>query len=354
MKQLTLLIALIFQLGIQHLQAQQELAVLSYSVPEKIEAGTPFQVSMTLNRGSITGIARIQQAWPRGFSINEVENSGAIFSFSKKQLQFLWVTLPTEQEIKVTFEVTASKDYAGKLEIPGILAYLEDNQRKEIKFNPLKLDILGKGTKAFEKPASPSLSASSDTQTKSPAIAEKSSTPVKTSPTTTPVKKEVAPLKPAPKLEQKEKSVTPKKESSPLVKKEAPKNAETKKSVPATEIKPKTEPAKTPAKTENTASPSTSTSTTKSAISFRIQVAALPQKAEKETIARDFNVEAKDLQEESHNGLFKFTFGEYPNLAEARKKMNANPKMKGKAFITGYRNGIRIDLEEAIRLSKEK
>jgi hypothetical protein len=41
-------------------------------------------------------------------------------------------------------------------------------------------------------------------------------------------------------------------------------------------------------------------------------------------------------------------------LAEARKKMNANPKMKGKAFITGYRNGIRIDLEEAIRLSKEK
>ncbi|HOY49348.1 MAG TPA: hypothetical protein PL185_08800 [Flavobacteriales bacterium] len=354
MKQVTLLIAFIFQLGIQHIQAQQELAVLTYSVPEKIEAGTPFQVSMTLNRGAITGIARIQQSWPRGFTINEVENAGAIFSFSKKQLQFLWVTLPTEQEIKVTFEVTASKDYAGKLEIPGILAYLEGSQRKELTFNPLKLDILGKGTKAFEKPASPSLSASSDTKIKSPAIAEKPSTPVKTSPASSPVKKEVAPLKPAPKLEQKEKPVTPKKESVPIVKKEVPKTPETKKGAPITEEKPKTEPVKTPAKIETTTSPSTSTSTSKSAISFRIQVAALPQKADKETIARDFSVEAKDLQEESHNGLFKYTFGEYPNLAEARKKMNANPKMKGKAFITGYRNGIRIDLEEAIRLSKEK
>ena len=80
----------------------------------------------------------------------------------------------------------------------------------------------------------------------------------------------------------------------------------------------------------------------------------MPEKSDKAAIAKDFGVEVKELQEESHNGLYKYTFGEFPSLADARKKMNSNARMKGKAFIAGYRNGIRIDLEEAIRLSKEK
>ena len=91
-----------------------------------------------------------------------------------------------------------------------------------------------------------------------------------------------------------------------------------------------------------------------SSISFKIQLAALPQKSALNSIAKEFEITEKEITEEKHNGLFKYTYGEFPSLAEARKKMNANKHMKSKSFVAGYRNGKRIDLEEAIRLSKTK
>ena len=136
---------------------QSPSASISYDIPATVEAGTPFTIGMKLNRGSISGIARIQQSWPRGFSMNEVENAGSIFSFSKSQLQFLWISLPEEQEINLRFEVTASAAYAGPVEIPVIFAYLESNQRKELPLPPLKFQVLGKGSNVFEKPVSPTL-----------------------------------------------------------------------------------------------------------------------------------------------------------------------------------------------------
>ncbi len=341
---LVLVIALFLQ---NFISAQVDAVGIEYEIPSQIEAGTPFIITLKLNRASLTGIARIQQSWPRGFTLNEMENAGAIFSFSKTQLQFLWVTLPTEKIITLKYEVLAGKEYSGKLEIPGVLIYLDGSQRKEIPFPPLKLDIKGKGTKSFEKPLSPNLNSSEINPIKS-TVAINSGAQTKT---TTPIKKENPPAKTEKKEIPKE-AVNPAKKE---VKTEAaPKPIDQKKNPIKQENKPKDTEAKPAKKEETPTTLNTSTSTSKSLITFRIQLAAVPQKVDKESIARDFNVDAKELQEESHNGLFKYTFGEFPSLVEARKKMNTNPKMKGKAFITGYRNNIRIDLEEAIRLSKEK
>jgi hypothetical protein len=91
-----------------------------------------------------------------------------------------------------------------------------------------------------------------------------------------------------------------------------------------------------------------------SIIRFKIQLAALPQKSDLTKIAKEFEIPEKEITEEKHNGLFKYTYGEFPTLEEARKKMNSNNHMKSKSFVAGYRNGMRIDLEEAIRLNKTK
>jgi hypothetical protein len=91
-----------------------------------------------------------------------------------------------------------------------------------------------------------------------------------------------------------------------------------------------------------------------SIISFKIQLAALPQKTALNSIAKEFEITEKEITEEKHNGLFKYTYGEFSTLEDARKKLNANNHMKSKSFVAGYRNGMRIDLEDAIRLSKTK
>jgi hypothetical protein len=64
-------------------------------------------------------------------------------------------------------------------------------------------------------------------------------------------------------------------------------------------------------------------------------------------------VDEKAIREEKHNAMFKYTTGEFATLSDAKKSMATNTKMKQGAFVTGYNNGSRIDLEEAIRLSKK-
>jgi hypothetical protein len=285
-------------------------------------------------------------------------------------LQLLWVTLPDEQEINIQIEVTAGKDYTGKIAIPSLLAFLENNSRKEQPFAPISIEIKGKGKKTFDKPIAPTVTAlavNSEKPTTKPsntlsptksqtAVTTSTADPKKTTSTTqkTETKKE----NPASKKE-----IDPSKKDNAAVKKDEPSakkdavasNGNTiKKENPTIAKESPAITKESPVKPSVPATEKASNTSIAAQITFRIQVSALPSKGDKESIAKEFGVEGKDLREENHNSLFKYTYGEYPNLTEARKKMNSNPKMKGKAFITGYRNGQRIDLEEAIRLSKEK
>jgi hypothetical protein len=328
---------------------------LSYTLPDSAFAGIPFEVGLNLNRGNIEGIARIQQEFPLGFSVNEVENAGAIFSMSKSQLQFLWITLPKSQELNIRFEVTANKEYAGTVEIPMVFIYLKDDVRKEIILPSLKMTIHGKGNRIFEKiktiskpaqttaqvipnkiiqekPIEQATIANKSTQTdKKSALTKEKSTPAK--------------LEPAKKTEIKS---TPNKIDSLSQNKTHTSKQNT--TIPLAKLETSNK-KNTPIESKKNGE-TTSSSSAISVISFKIQLAALPQKSALNAIAKEFEIDEKQITEEKHNGLFKYTYGEFPSLVDARKKMNANKQMKSKSFVAGYRNGLRIDLEEAIRLSK--
>jgi hypothetical protein len=336
---------------------QAETVDASYTLPDSAFAGIPFEIGLKINRGNIEGIARIQQEWPLGFSVNEVENAGAIFSMSKSQLQFLWITLPKSQELNLRFEVTANKEYAGNIEIPMVFIYLKDDVRKEIVLPSMKMIIHGKENYALDnlKQAIKPLETTAqvipkksiqEKQIEQATISEKSTQSDKKSTLTkekaTPPN--VLPVKKADINMEKSKSDSLSQNKAQTSKQNAtipPTNLETSnKKSSNIDIKKKGE---TPA-----------SSSTVSVISFKIQLAALPQKSALTTIAKEFEISEKEISEEKHNGLFKYTYGEFPSLAEARKKMSANKHMKSKSFVAGYRNGKRIDLEEAIRLSKTK
>ena len=333
---------------------QVETVNASYTLPDSAFAGIPFEVGLNLNRGDIEGIARIQQEFPLGFSMNEVENAGAIFSMSKSQLQFLWITLPKSQELNIRFEVTANKEYAGTVEIPMVFIYLKDDVRKEINLPSLKITIHGKGNRVFENPKKTAQTTAQVIPSKSiqekpivqSTIADKSTQTDKKSAST---KENKTSTKVEPVKKTEIKSASSKIDSLSQNKSQTSKQTAT---IPPAKLEINNKKNSNADSKKIVETPSTSSAV--SVISFKIQLAALPQKSALTAIAKEFEIDEKQITEEKHNGLFKYTYGEFPTLIEARKKMNANKQMKSKSFVAGYRNGLRIDLEEAIRLSKTK
>jgi len=354
MKRGGFLIVLIFSLITSLAFGQAEIVNASYTLPDSAFAGIPFEVGLNLNRGNIEGIARIQQDWPLGFSVNEVENAGAIFSMSKSQLQFLWITLPKSQELNIRFEVTANKEYSGTFEIPLVFIYLKDDIRKEINLPSLKTTIHGKGNRVFENPKKPvqttaqviPIKSIQEKQLEQASIAEKSTQSDKKN---TPTKEKKTPSKVEPVKKTEVKLASNKTDSLSQNKSQTSKE---KVIIPPSKLETSNKKNSNIDSKKKGETPSTSPAI--SVISFKIQLAALPQKSALTAIAKEFEIDEKQITEEKHNGLFKYTFGEFPTLVDARKKMNSNKQMKSKSFVAGYRNGLRIDLEEAIRLSKTK
>ena len=335
--------------------SQAETVNASYTLPDSAFAGIPFEVGLKLNRGNIEGIARIQQEWPLGFSVNEVENAGSIFSMSKSQLQFLWITLPKSQELNIRFEVTANKEYSGSVEIPMVFIYLKDEVRKEITIPSLKMIIHGKGNRTFENNKTTSKPAQTTAQVvPNKSIQEKpieqstiADKPTQSDKKSVSTKENKTPTKLEPVKKTEIKSASNKTDSLSQNKSQTSKQTST---IPPANLETSNKISKNTDSKKKGETPSSSSA--ESVISFKIQLAALPQKSALSAISKEFEINEKEITEEKHNGLFKYTYGEFPTLEDARKKMNANKQMKNKSFVAGYRNGMRIDLDEAIRLSK--
>jgi len=84
---------------------------------------------------------------------------------------------------------------------------------------------------------------------------------------------------------------------------------------------------------------------------FSIQLSAFSKPVDKTTIAKEFNLKPEVVREEQHNGLIKYITGRYKSVQEAKKAVAENKAMTGNVFITGYKDNVRIELEEAIHLS---
>ncbi len=309
---------------------------LNYQLPKEFKSGEEIVVSVNIPVKDIQGIARFQQEFPRGFEVSEEKNDGAIISFSNGLLQFLWIQLPVKDSLSISYKLRCLPGFGGKTEVPTRFYYLNGTVRQEKVFNPMQLVVSGEATKRFtaikqDKPVE-SVSAK-PIAPGSPAQA----IPVKPAPkpdvnqkVEKPVKSEPVPSKPA--------------ESSKL--KEAPFEQKNLTKEPVVVAKTNTNAAAP-------SSPAGKATANSDKITFRIQLAASSEKGNPTELATKFGVDEKAIQEENHNAMFKYTTGEFATLSDAKKSMASNAKMKQGAFVTGYKNGSRIDLEEAIRLSKK-
>jgi hypothetical protein len=295
---------------------------ISTAIPSNIENDKPIKIETTISKGKISGIARMQFDLPKGLKAIEGNNKEAIFSFSKQIVQILWIQLPLDSNISFDFMLLPDSNYSGIAEIGGYFSYIDNNKKEEVAMAPVQFKISGHGEKSFEKYKTPI---------------------VKTKP--------VKPTQPV-----KSKEAIAESKSKPTLKTEVKKPIETKKlTAPKNEIKQTPIENKEKIKAVNKAQanlPVSPTPVKKENITFKIQLAASSSILDKTQLSNQFNYKVEMINEELINNMYKYTTGEFLTFKEAKKALTLNETLKGKAFIVGYKDGKRIDLEEAIQLSK--
>lgn len=94
------------------------------NVPASITS-EDFLVEVTIQKGDISGFAKLEESIPQGFTATGVETRNAVFSFVDQKAKFLWMNLPTEREFKVSYRVKASLGVTpASYNIDGLFSYL--------------------------------------------------------------------------------------------------------------------------------------------------------------------------------------------------------------------------------------
>ena len=118
--------------------AQASISV-KVDVPGKVEAGKEFNVNVVIQKGTLEEFSRFQQELPAGLTPSAVNSGTADFSFDKQRLRFIWLKLPAQEEITITYKVMVNERLKGEFTMPGEFSYVENDERKsvEIKTGPV-------------------------------------------------------------------------------------------------------------------------------------------------------------------------------------------------------------------------
>jgi hypothetical protein len=274
---------------------------IRYDVPNSIKAGEKAILTLHIPRMGLGGMARFQMDFPLEVTINERSSSGALFSFGKQTLDLLWIDLPQNDTLVVAVEFMGKVGYGGQIEVPARMFYLDQSQRKVFGYNSLKLNVAGESVRRY-----------------------------------TPVKRETITLSKAP-----ETSSTKQKH----VQAEAPAPNDNAKNKEGEGLAAYEEAELTVARPDYKAV---------KGLRFRIQIASTSTPANIDELAKSLVIEKKSIREYKINESYKYTSGDFENLATARDFLNANELLKSKGFVVAFLNEERIELEEAIKLSRKK
>jgi len=88
-------------------------------------------------------------------------------------------------------------------------------------------------------------------------------------------------------------------------------------------------------------------------VHFRIQLGSDRDDEQEQRFASLFGIPVQEIQVDMLLSSFVYTFGQFSTLEEARAELQKNSKMKGKAFVAGFKGNERIELEEAIKLTRK-
>jgi hypothetical protein len=132
---INLLIILTFQMFPGNISVKMD-------VPAQVSAGSEFEVRITLNKSNLEGFSRFQQNIPAGLTATSGMSSNADFSFSEKRVRLIWLRVPRNDEVMVSYKIKVDEKLKGTFSLSGKFSYIENNDRKSIDIDPVSVTIL--------------------------------------------------------------------------------------------------------------------------------------------------------------------------------------------------------------------
>ncbi len=122
-----------------------------------------WMINLKIKKDGIKGFARYSDVLPEGFTAKEGKVNGSSFSVADGKIKFVWVNVPTEPDLEISY--TLSGTHKDNINLEGEFSYLESNQSKFFKMPGEKLPF-------YDAPVAV------ETKTETPAVDTKTETPV--------------------------------------------------------------------------------------------------------------------------------------------------------------------------------
>ena len=120
----------------------QDPITVRMDVPAQVVAGEEFLVTVDIEKGNLEEFSRFQQELPAGL-IAVQDNSGtADFSFDNQRVRFIWLKLPAEANLSISYNVRVHERLVGDLTLFGEFSYVENNERRSIVIDKKEVGIL--------------------------------------------------------------------------------------------------------------------------------------------------------------------------------------------------------------------
>lgn len=100
--------------------------------PQSLKPGEETTVEIIINKGEVSSFAKLEQIIPAGFTVTQLENAGATFSFTDQKVKFIWMSLPADAQFKVSYKLKAAADVKGSYSITGKFSFILNNERSSV------------------------------------------------------------------------------------------------------------------------------------------------------------------------------------------------------------------------------
>jgi len=111
-------------------------------IPEEVKAGEDFDVNIMISKGGLEEFSRFQQELPYGLTAAPLNSGTADFSFDNQRVRFIWLKLPAEEKINISYRVSVHERLKGQFNIYGEFSYVENNERNAVNVNSDSIKIL--------------------------------------------------------------------------------------------------------------------------------------------------------------------------------------------------------------------
>ncbi len=107
---------------------------ISIDHPDQVNAGSEFTVTVTIDKGSLTDYSRFSQDLPLGLTAINISSPNADFSFDNQRIRIIWLKLPEDKEVKVSYNIMVNERLKGSFILGGVFAYVVEEERKFLNF----------------------------------------------------------------------------------------------------------------------------------------------------------------------------------------------------------------------------